>query len=473
MMIVLHSVDHWVINRAMGKILIVFLWFCSFSCFAEGLDGTHLNWMASVPFLALLLSLAFIPLWFTEFWESHQGKIALFWAVAVVFLLIKVMGFDATFTELLHVFISDYCPFLILISSLYIINNGIRIRIQAEATPLLNVGVLTIGTLLASLIGTTGASMLLIRPLIAINKDRAFNKHVIIFFVFLVANVGGCLTPLGDPPLFLGFLQGVDFFWPMQNLFPSFLIASLYLLVIFYFVDRRYADQAKSQSVTLSVEGKMNFVFLGVAIGLVVICGLMAKGSEAFYWKGIPLRISDLIRDFGLIVLAGLSYKLTSKEVYQHNDFSWEPLKEVAMVFAAIFTTLIPLAAMLKAGPHGVFSSLLTLANPDGVPNNFLYFWLSGFFSSFLDNAPTYLIFFHMTGAGAEQLMTVLSKTLVAISLGSVFMGAMTYIGNAPNFMVKSIAVRAKIDMPGFLGYMMWSGIILLPLLAILSLLWF
>jgi Na+/H+ antiporter NhaD/arsenite permease-like protein len=386
--------------------------------------------------------------------------------------LALTFGPSLALSAIAHTLFHEYFPFIIMIGALYTISGGIRLRVEASATPFLNTCFLALGTFVAGWIGTTGASMLLIRPLLHMNANRKAKVHHVIFFVFLVANMGGALTPLGDPPLFLGFLNGVSFSWPLSHLILDMLLMIVPLLVIFYSLDTFYAHKEGftyvPSKMTLDINGAFNgLLFIGV-LGLVVISGIWKPSTEIALGP-LSLELQNIVRDLGLIGLALLSYKLTPVTLHEENHFSWEPFKEVAKLFLGIFITVIPVIAILKAGPEGALAPLIALVNENGVPQNAIYFWLSGGLSSFLDNAPTYLVFFHIAGGNADVLMESLPRTLAAISLGSVFMGAMTYIGNAPNFMVKTIAEFYKVPMPHFFGYLAWSCGILLPLFFLLA----
>ena len=445
----------------------------SLSASTGGLQGDALSLWWSLPFAGMLASLAFMPLVAVHFWESHYGKIALAWSLLILFFLFIFFEFSVVKVTVLNTFLHHYFPFIIVIGALYTISGGIRIDVEAEATPMVNTGIMVVGTILAGWIGTTGASMLLIRPLLHVNRQRKHRVHHMIFFIFLVSNIGGALTPLGDPPLFLGFLNGVPFFWPTEYLFSAICEMTFPLLLIFYGVDAYFIKKEgrllKPQRLKVSLQGGFNgLLFLGV-IGLVLLSGVWQSSIQVNV-GGIGLKLQDLVRDGGLVLLAVLSWFLTKASIHQANHFSWEPLKEVAKLFFGIFMTVIPVIAILDAGEKGALSSLISLVSSEGNPQNFMYFWLTGGLSAFLDNAPTYLVFFHMAGGDASHLTTTLSQTLLAISLGSVFLGAMTYIGNAPNFMVKTIAESQKIEMPSFFGYMVWSIIILGPLFFLLSL---
>lgn len=438
----------------------------------SALPGETLGLLWALPFSAMLLSLALCPLFTPHVWESHYGKIACGIAAITIISLFLTFGGETSCSVVLATLFHDYLPFIIMIGALYTIAGGIQIRVEAPATPFINTGFLALGTILAGWIGTTGASMVCIRPFLHLNGHRVKKVHHVIFFIFLVANIGGALTPLGDPPLFLGFLKGVDFFWPLTHLSASWGMMSFFLLGAFYFLDAFMAKQegfsAPSTWPKVTFKGALNgCLFLGV-LGFVLLSGLWTS-SGTLELGFLSLEVSHLVREGGLIFLATLSYLLTSPTIHKANHFSWGPLQEVAKLFFGIFITVIPVVAILQAGPHGALAPLIHLVTHQGIPQNEMYFWLSGGLSSCLDNAPTYLVFFHMAGGDSALLMTKLSQTLVAISLGSVFMGAMTYIGNAPNFMVKTISESHKIRMPSFFGYMLWSCSLLLPLFCLLA----
>lgn len=437
-----------------------------------GIPGEAFSLWWALPFLGMLASLALMPLFIKHFWEAHYGKIAFSWSLTTLLPLVVFFPFPLAQQEILNTFFHHYLPFVIMIGALYTISGGVLIQIEAHATPLINTCLLAIGTLLAGWIGTTGASMLLIRPLIHINAERKYRVHHMIFFIFLVANIGGALTPLGDPPLFIGFLNEVSFFWPLKALFWEWLFVTLPLLVFFFALDQYFVKKEgyhfNNPRVRVKVKGGLNgILFLGV-IALVLLSGLKLSHSYV-YVVGISFEIQDIIRDAGLLLLAALSWFYTPPEIHKINHFSWAPLLEVVKLFFGIFMTVIPVIAILDAGLKGAMAPLIALVDHEGIPQNQMYFWLTGGLSAILDNAPTYLVFFHVAGGDANLLMTTLGQTLEAISLGAVFMGAMTYIGNAPNFMVKAIAEGQRIQMPHFFGYLIWSFGILFPLFLLLS----
>jgi len=322
--------------------------------------------------------------------------------------------------------------------------------------------------------------MLLIRPIIRANEHRENKVHIIVFFIFLVANIGGGLTPLGDPPLFLGFLKGVSFFWPTQHVLVPLLVTAGILLVLFFAIDtwfyRHEGHEAPEGEMEekIGLEGKINILLLGGIVASVLMSGLWPHDYRfALSVYHVPLEIQNVTRDVLLLVIAYLSWKLTSRESRTANAFNWFPIIEVGKLFFGIFMTIIPAIAILKAGTHGALSPVVhAVTDAAGEPINSMYFLLTGILSSFLDNAPTYLVFFNTAGGDAHVLMGEVA-TLMAISCGAVFMGANTYIGNAPNFMVRSIAESQGVKMPSFFGYMAWSVGILVPCFILTDLVFF
>lgn len=452
--------------------------------------GAQLPLWACIPFAGILLSIALFPLVAPHFWHHHYPKVAMGWAVlfGVPFLMVyRGQALDA----ILHIYVADYIPFIILLWALFTVSGGIVVRGSLKGSPLVNTGLLLIGTLIASWVGTTGAAMLLIRPMLRANSWRVHKTHLVVFFIFLVANVGGSLTPLGDPPLFLGFLHGVPFFWTM-HLLPLYALVSVLLLVIFFVVDtrlyRREPADARAalqaeESVPVSLAGLHNFGFLGLIIGFVLYSGMADHGAVAFT-EHLHVPFQNIIRDVGLIGVGLAAYKMTGDGLRAENDFNWGPIAEVAYLFAGIFMTIIPALEILKAGSHGDLAWLVA-----GVDSDVRYFWVTGLLSSFLDNAPTYLTFFNTAlgslgapGTEVEQVQVLISttegpltvRTLMAISAGAVFMGANTYIGNAPNFMVKAIAEESGVRMPSFFGYILrWSLPILVPCFVVVTFVFF
>lgn len=446
------------------------------------LDGASLSVMWVIPFACMLLSIAIMPLAVPAIWHHHFGKISVFWAAAFVVPCAIQFGVGFTTYQVLHAVLLEYVPFIILLFALFTVAGGVRLKGSLVGTPVVNTAIIAIGTLLASWMGTTGAAMLLIRPLLRANKHRKYRVHSVVFFIFLVANIGGSLTPLGDPPLFLGFLKGVSFFWTTSHLFLKTFLLSIILLIIFFIMDtvlfnregRPMPDAATAgnSGERLGLEGLINLPLLAGIIGLVLLSGLWKPGVS-FDICGVHLDLQNIVRDSGLIAVAGLSLILTDKESRRLNDFTWAPIEEVAKLFIGIFISMIPAIAILKAGEKGALSPLIQMVFQDGQPVNAMFFWLTGMLSSFLDNAPTYLVFFNTAGGDPAELMTTMSETLFAISAGAVFMGANTYIGNAPNFMVRSIAEEQGVPMPSFFGYMAWSFGILVPCFVLLTVLFF
>ncbi|HEX2012475.1 MAG TPA: sodium:proton antiporter, partial [Roseateles sp.] len=384
---------------------------------------------------------------------------------------------------LAHTLLAEYIPFIILLIALFTTAGGIYVRGNLHGSPAMNTGLMGLGAVLASFMGTTGASMLMVRPLLRANDDRCHNAHVLVFFIFIVSNAGGSLTPLGDPPLFLGFLKGVDFFWTLDHIFPETLFLVGALLAIFYAIDSWYYRREAIQGLlrqdptpdtpSFGIEGGGNFLPLAAAVALVLMSGLWKPGIS-FDVLGTEVALQSLLRDMLLVGVTCWSLAITPKALHQKNQFSWGPMQEVAKLFIGIFLTMVPVLAMLKAGEQGAFAAVArAVTAPDGQPLPWAYFWFSGLLSSFLDNAPTYLVFFNLAGGDPQQLMGPLAATLAAVSAGSVFMGANTYIGNAPNFMVKAIAEERGVRMPSFFGYMAWSGAVLLPLFLGMTIIWF
>ncbi|HVF64004.1 MAG TPA: sodium:proton antiporter [Casimicrobiaceae bacterium] len=449
------------------------------SAAASSIDGRTLGWVWAIPFVGILLSVALLPLLKPAFWARRFKWVSLFWALAFALPAAFAFGAGTTFDALVHTALLEYFPFILLLFTLFVVAGGILVTGNLIGTAGTNTSMLAFGTGIASLIGTTGASMILIRPMIRANADRRHNVHVFMFFIFLVSNIGGSLTPLGDPPLFLGFLKGVGFLWTVQSMFWPMMLTSAALLVVFYLLDRHMWSRESEPPIRsdvprqFRVEGAHNVVYLAGVLLAVLASGVWDSGL-AVRVLGTDLPVPGLVRDAMLIVLAALSLKTTRQRIRTENAFTWHPIQEVAILFAAIFVTIVPVLAMLAAGREGAFAPLVALVtSDDGSPVNAAYFWLTGALSAFLDNAPTYLVFFNLAGGNAEVLMTTMASTLTAISAGAVFMGALTYIGNAPNFMVKAICEERKIRMPSFFGYMLWSGLILLPVFVALTFLFF
>jgi Na+/H+ antiporter NhaD/arsenite permease-like protein len=444
------------------------------------LDGAILSWPWSLPFIGLLLTIATGPMLFPRIWSRHYGKIAAGWSALTVVAIAFAFDAATALDAFLRAMLLDYMSFIALLFSLYVVAGGILVTGNLHGTPAGNTGMLLLATALASLVGTTGAAMIAVRPLIRANLHRQHCAHVLVFAIFLVANVGGALTPLGNPPLFVGFLHGVDFFWPVQHLFSAASLLVVMVLAIFVAIDFWYysreshdfVSRHKGEVTVVRIQGVVNIYLLGCVIAAILLSATW-KPDIVVTIRGTTLESQNIVRDAIIVVVALVSLKLTPAEHREANGFSWEPIREVAKLFAGIFVCIIPMLAMLSAGPRGAFAWMLALTSTGGTTHNLAYFWLSGMLSSFLDNAPTYLMFFELAGGDARELMGPHAGTLAAISLGASSMGAMTYIGNAPNLMIYAIGVERGIAMPSFFAFMAWSSAILLPVFAIVGWVYF
>lgn len=480
--------------RIVLEVLLLVLMSCSFA-FAAAEGGGHENlgevlpiW-SCIPFVGMLLSIAIFPLVKAEWWEHNQLKAAIGWSLLFLIPFGAVFGLNMLTYQVLEVILLDYLPFIVLLFGLFVAAGGIVLKGTLIGTTRVNMLLLLIGTLLSSWVGTTGAAMLMIRPVIRANAWRENKAHIVVFFIFMVANIGGCLTPVGDPPLFLGFLRGVPFFWTMK-LLPVMLLNIAILLLLFFLIDsklykkeiaagRRPEDMIGNKGKEpLKLEGAHNFIFILMIVGAVILNGLLPSFSAfadqatgelyGLTIAGVLFPYNSIAQIVIILIAAFLSMKTTKKSTRELNSFTFAPIEEVAKLFIGIFLTMIPALAILKANGASL-----------GLEAPWQFFWATGALSSFLDNAPTYLVFLTTAGAGgftegiATTVGTVAVKHLMAVSAGAVFMGANTYIGNAPNFMVKSIAEENKIKMPSFFGYMAWSLSILIPIFIIDTLVFF
>ena len=401
-----------------------------------------------LPFVFVLLAIAVFPLWIPHWWESKRNKLLVACVLGLPVLVLYMMRRPAALVGMGE----EYVSFIILLAALYVISGGVLLRGDLVATPLTNTGFLTVGAVLASVVGTTGASMLLIRPLLQTNRERARVKHTVIFFIFIVSNVGGMLTPLGDPPLFLGYLQGVPFTWTFR-LWPAWLLmVGILLLVYFVWDSTQYARERleairgdRARVVPLRVRGGLNALWLA---GVVLAVAFLREPA----------------REVVVLALMAISLWRTPRDIRRANGFTASPILEVAVLFFGIFLTMVPALELLRTRGHEL-----------GVRQPWQFFWATGALSSFLDNAPTYLAFLALgQGLGLPaDVVGVPRAILAAISVGAVAMGANTYIGNAPNFMVKSIAEEAGVKMPSFFGYMLYSGLVLVPLFVAVTFLFF
>ncbi len=455
--------------------------------------GFTLPLWSIVPFVGMLLCIAVLPLTkFAKWWEHHQLHGSVFWALLFLVPFTVAYGFHETGYELMESVVLDYIPFIVLLLGLFIVAGNIHVAGTIVGTTRNNVIMLAIGTFLASWIGTTGAAMLLIRPVLRANVWRRHKTHIIVFFIFLVANIGGCLTPLGDPPLFLGFLRGVPFLWTMEHIWPILLTNTVVLLVVFVLLDRHFVKKEGAEGlealqlerkamgrVPFRIEGGHNVIFLAIIIAAVILNGTIPQidtfldtqgrviGIEAY--EGIHLGFNYFLQIVLIAIAAGLSWATTNPVLREKNDFEWGPISEVAKLFIGIFITMIPALALLRT--HG---------GDLGIDSPLKFFWITGVLSSFLDNSPTYVVFLTTAGALgsatgiATTVGTVAEDVLLAISAGAVFMGALTYIGNAPNFMVKNMSeTSGGVKMPSFFGYMGWSFAVLTPLFVLDTVLFF
>ena len=478
---------------AMGVIVVALLWAVPLTAadsaavaHAAGGHG-HVNlgealplW-SCLPFGGMLLSIALLPLLAPGLWHHHFGKISFLWAASLALPFLWAYRGTALH-EIVHILMADYMPFIILLWSLYTVSGGILLSGTLRGTPVVNTAMLTVGTALASWMGTTGAAMLMIRPFLRANRHRKQRTFMVVFFIFLVANVGGSLTPLGDPPLFLGFLHGVNFFWTLKVL-PHMLLTAAVLLVIYFVLDTRYYRREKvaagggADKVPLRLEGSHNFIFLLGIIGAVLMSGVVKLGVVDLF--GVHRGVQDYFRDFLLIIMGLLSMVTTPLETRERNEFTWFPIIEVAYLFIGIFITMIPCLLILKAGSKGALAFVIA-----AVQTPAHYFWITGMLSSFLDNAPTYLTFFNTAigsfaadlkePAAVAVMMTERAVYLKAISAGAVFFGACSYIGNAPNFMVRSIAEEAGTPMPSFFGYIAkYTLVFLVPCFVLVTVVFF
>jgi len=438
-----------------------------------------------LPFVALLLCIAILPLFHkTEhWWESNLHRFLVAAGLGVITLAyyafifghgvhdhidhtISDPGIPAAITVLKNALMAEYIPFITLLFSLYVITGGIAIETRLVGKPYVNTALIGLGALLASFVGTTGAAMLLIRPLLAANARRTHVAHTVIFFIFAVCNTGGCLLPIGDPPLFLGFLRGVDFFWTL-NLWREWLFVNIAILVVFFVYDKVMVRKEEARAFIVEENGNSNFAMYGKInlLWLVGIVACVATLDPSKPFPGTDWHAPLYFRELLMFTLTMLSLVTTPSEVRQKNAFNYAAILEVAALFSGIFICMQPPVQILN-----VYGKTLGFDTP------MKFFWGTGTLSSFLDNAPTYVVFFETaktmepvghTVAGVSEIF------LVAISLGAVFMGAMTYIGNGPNFMVKAIAEKNNIRMPSFFGYMFYSVAVLVPIFLVTTFIFF
>lgn len=413
----------------------------------------------ALPFAGLLGSIALMPILAPHLWHRRMDVITAGWTLSLLVPLSVLQGFETSGHMLLHAVILEYLPFVTLLLALFTAGGGILIEGGPWGRPAGNTALLAIGTLLAGVMGTTGVAMVLIHPLLRANAHRREKVHLVVFFIVLVANAGGATTPLGDPPLYLGFLRGIPFAWPLVHLAAPLAMLALPLLAAFWVVDRRLSRGVSApHPQPFRLRGLGNIGLVAIVVAMVLLQGVWHPGEADFL--GIHIGIERLVGMAVFLAVAALSVATTPRVVREGNLFSWAPMHEVLVLFGGIFVTIAPVLDLLAARATPLSSPLA-------------YFWLTGILSAFLDNAPTYLIFFRLAGDDPAMLTGVGAPMLRAISAGAVFFGALTYIGNAPNLMVRSIAAHRGIRMPGFFGYMLWAGCLLLPVFLLQSLLFF
>jgi Na+/H+ antiporter NhaD/arsenite permease-like protein len=433
----------------------------------------------ALPFVGFVLTIAAVPNLFQVAWNRHYGKIAAAWALAFVLPYCIAVGLRNALAAFTETGLHQYLPFVLMLGTLYTITGGLRLTGVPRGTPGANTAMLAIGTAMASIIGTPGASLVMLRPILRANRHRRQATHVFVFFIFLIANAGGALTPLGNPPLFLGYLKGVPFFWPSVHLALPTLTLCAGLLATFYTLDRylRPAGEGAADAVLheiekLGIEGRTNLLLLAAAL-LSVLLRLVWMPSVAIDIFGVSWNLVDIVSDALLLGLALLSLLLTRPTTRRANDFAWAPMIEVAILFATVFITLIPVTEMLAAGERGPMAALFQHMFANGKPDDGLFYRGTGMLSAILDNAPTYLLFFGLAGDDAQRLVGTYPVTLAAISAGACYWGGLTYLGNAPNLMVKAIVESHGLRMPSFLGYMAWAAVCLLPWLLLVEAVFF
>lgn len=420
--------------------------------------------ISTIPFVLMLLSIAVFPLFWGHFWEKNKNKLIIsivLSAPIIIYLIAANLS-----SRLFETIVFDYVPFIILLGSLFTITGGIFVSGDIEATPLVNTTILAIGAVLASFMGTTGAAMLLIRPLIQTNKERTLKVHTVLFFIAIVANCGGLLTPLGDPPLFMMYLRGAHFDWFIK-LLPEWFVTNLLLLLVYFFCDMYYHKKEPAAAIETDkrvirpfrIQGRLNFIWL---IGVVLAVAFINEQYLPFIKRDHYFKF---LREGTIIAMAIFSLLFTTNLLRVSNNFTWEPIKEVAYLFLGIFITMVPCLLYLEVNAKSL-----------GVVSSHQFYYYSGLLSSFLDNTPTAVTFHSLAlglGQNASNLVAGIPEELLkAISVGAVFFGSMTYIGNGPNFMVKAVAEENNIKMPHFFSYIFkFSLIVLLPIFILIQLL--
>ncbi len=428
----------------------------------------------AIPFFGLLASMAVLPIVAPRFWHRRTDAVALFWSVALLAPSAMASGPAVAASALWNAMVINYLPFVTMLLALYVAGGGMLLRGGPAGTPLGNTAMLGLGMVMGLVMGTTGASMVLIHPLLRANAHRRRKVHLVLFLIVLVANASGALTPLGNPPLYIGMLRGVPFFWPAQNLLLPLLLLAGILLAGFFLLDRLLAakEPPPPRAGRFRVRGLWNGGLILLVVAGVLMQPLLGRYGTTLF--GEPISLAQVAPVVLFLAVSLVSIVSTPRAIRQANDFGWHPMVEVATLFAAIFITIGPVEAMLRAGADGPLSALLSLSRDGaGQPWPIAYFWLTGILSAFLDNAPSYLVFFELAGIRPAAMTAPQASTLMAISSGAVFFGGLTYIGNAPNMMLRSIAAHRGVRMPSFFAFTALSSALLLPVLALVSLVFF
>lgn len=440
------------------------------------MDFSNIMW--GIPCLGIIFSMSFIPLISAKFWNQYSRQVFIFWTLTYMACAGYVFTVSSTLLSVVDAIFSDYISFIIQISTLFIVSGGIFINLAIRSTPMFNTVFLFGSSLLAGWIGTTGTATLMIRPILRANSHRHYRVHLMVFFIFLVANIGGAFSPLGDPPLFVGFTNGIDFFWFAKHLYPYIFGTLFFLCILFFLIDtqllkvekrirkkNKLSENEEEEENEFLIKGKFNIILLALVLITVMFCNFNAEFTvwgKNYHW-------SSVVRNIILLTISWISLKFTKRSIRERNNFSLAPIQEVAELFAGIFITATPIIEMLHQGSNGSLKWIFEQITHNGEFVLQKCFWISGLLSSILDNTPTFLIFFHLTSGNAQELMTTHANLLTSFSIATVFMGALTYIGNAPNLMVKSISRNYGVKVPSFLEYMLWSFGILIPVFVIIS----
>jgi Na+/H+ antiporter NhaD/arsenite permease-like protein len=425
-----------------------------------------------LPFAGLLISMAVFPIVAPRFWQRRMGLVALAWCATLLLQQALITDPRAAAAAAWHALLLEYAPFITMLLALYTTGGGVLVRGGAAGSPKGNTAMLALGVVAGSVAGTTAAAMVMIHPLLHANAHRSRKVHLVLFLIVLVANAS--ITPLGNPPLYIGLLHGVPFFWPIRQLLGPLVVVVLLLLIAFYLIDCRLAaaEPPAPKPARLHIRGWWNVGLILVVIIFVMLQPKVQLGHVVLLGPSVP--VTALVGVTILLLVTLLSARLTPRAIRQANDFTWHPMVEVAMLFAAIFITIGPVIDMLRLGMEGPLTPLLRLtSDAAGQPRPFAYFWLTGMLSAFLDNAPTYLVFFELAGLSPPAQAGTENIVLAAISAGAVFFGGLTYIGNAPNMMLRAIAAHRGVRMPSFFGFLLMAMGLLLPVLGLVSLIFF